>query len=330
MEGSSKGGSSESGANRGSDNPLKRRRSSEEYNLDEDINDEDDGDNRRPLKMRGNAPSDILRMEKCLVELREHRQQAEPCEKGTPRQQYGISDEQWAALDKLGRNRKNITVPASMKWMNMWDVISRGQPRPASAYIEETRTFRTRPESEEFSRIYTNLVDRQIKTGNIPTEIDSSVVQMFIELGRISFDVVCSKTGPPALLDGTSSVNTRRPSNPESPITPSRDESDQAQAASQLQIALTSLQQPTKSNPAPHFPDLSQGLDVNQFSLDGISNATYPAPSSVGDGDFHMATLQLGVGDQFHPDVPEYSWHPTLIHGSGQPDEFNPLNGFSQ
>lgn len=166
-------------------------------------------------------------------------------------------------------------------------------------------------------------MDREIKTGNIPPDIDISVVQKFIELGRISFDVTCAKTGSPGLIDGTSSINTRQPSNLGSPTTPSKD--DQAQSASQLQ-ALTPLQQPTKDNPVPSFPYVDQGFNVNRLSPGGIFNATYAAPSPVGDGDLHMAALHLGCGDQFDPD---FSWLPNL-DGSGPFDESNPLSGFSQ
>lgn len=66
------------------------------------------------------------------MELREHRQQAEPCQKGDPRRQCGISDEQWAALEKLGKNRKQ-RLPDTMKWMEIWDIVCRGQPQPTSA-----------------------------------------------------------------------------------------------------------------------------------------------------------------------------------------------------
>lgn len=64
-EGSSQGKSPDNTANRGSGNPLKRRRPSDEYNSDEEVNDEDDGNNNRPPKMRGSGPSDILRMFAC-------------------------------------------------------------------------------------------------------------------------------------------------------------------------------------------------------------------------------------------------------------------------
>lgn len=165
---------------------------------------------------------------------------------------------------------------------------------------------------------------QDIKTGKyIPRDIDNGIVQRFLELGRNSFDVTCTRIGLPASMDGASSINTRRPSDLESPITPSRDENGQEQVATRLCMALGSLQQPITSNPA---PTTHQGFDVNQLSPDSILNATYAAPSPVADDSLHMATLQIGIGDQFNPD---FSWLPPL-DGPGPSDEFNLLNGFSQ
>jgi hypothetical protein len=65
-----------------------------------------------------------------MLELKKHHQLPDPCELNSSGTKEGISDFQWAVLDKK-RSKKNIQGLSSVdKWNDIWTVLFPGVSHP--------------------------------------------------------------------------------------------------------------------------------------------------------------------------------------------------------
>lgn len=62
-----------------------------------------------------------------MRDLENHRQLPNPCERGDASLKEGISDAQWASLD---RKKKNQAATNIEKWIEIWKILFPGKPAP--------------------------------------------------------------------------------------------------------------------------------------------------------------------------------------------------------
>lgn len=68
----------------------------------------------------------------CAEELQRHRQLAVSCERSPPSEKEGISEAQWANLDKKKSSGKSQATSRIDLWMQYWDILFPGIERPAT------------------------------------------------------------------------------------------------------------------------------------------------------------------------------------------------------
>jgi len=68
---------------------------------------------------------------KCMDQLKEHQRAAEPCKVGDGSLVEGISEAQWAQLEKQNR-KKNQEIHKVDKWFEIWRVIFPHTEPPAT------------------------------------------------------------------------------------------------------------------------------------------------------------------------------------------------------
>jgi hypothetical protein len=64
------------------------------------------------------------------VALEIHRQLVAPCERKENILKEGISDSQWAKLEKKKNSKQSKEVSRVDKWWEMWDILFPDVPRP--------------------------------------------------------------------------------------------------------------------------------------------------------------------------------------------------------
>lgn len=87
---------------------------------------------------------------KCILELESHRQLEAPCKRGDPSLKEGISEAQWASLEKRSNPKKSAAVSRIDKYWAIWDIIFPGVRRPQTPC--EQFKIRRRGDSN-FSRV---------------------------------------------------------------------------------------------------------------------------------------------------------------------------------
>jgi hypothetical protein len=68
----------------------------------------------------------------CVLELQDHRQLDVPCERRSPSAKEGISEAQWANLDKKKSAKKSRVSSRIALWMEYWDILFPGVQPPAT------------------------------------------------------------------------------------------------------------------------------------------------------------------------------------------------------
>ncbi len=66
---------------------------------------------------------------RCMSDLRNHRQQRVPCERGNPALQEGVSEVQWRMMERHNR-KKNQEKHKFEKWYEIWDILFPDAPKP--------------------------------------------------------------------------------------------------------------------------------------------------------------------------------------------------------
>ena len=64
-----------------------------------------------------------------ISQLKAHRQSDVPCERADLSQREGVSDAQWAALEKQ-KPEGNQEVQRRERWFEIWDILFPGITRP--------------------------------------------------------------------------------------------------------------------------------------------------------------------------------------------------------
>jgi hypothetical protein len=67
---------------------------------------------------------------RCVAALQSHLQLPIPCGLQIPSQKEGISDAQWASLDKKKSNKKSQETSRIDKWMEIWVILFAEIPQP--------------------------------------------------------------------------------------------------------------------------------------------------------------------------------------------------------
>ncbi|KAK3370971.1 hypothetical protein B0T24DRAFT_512290, partial [Lasiosphaeria ovina] len=108
----------------------------------------------------------------CLTKLAEHRIMDVSCPKlEDSSKKEGISEAQWAALDKQNR-KKNQEIHRVEKWFEIWDVVFPGVERPKSPWHDIAVPYGAASSSpsrdgEDFAKLFINILDHKHQQGDI-------------------------------------------------------------------------------------------------------------------------------------------------------------------
>ncbi|OAA58485.1 hypothetical protein SPI_06558 [Niveomyces insectorum RCEF 264] len=222
----------------------------------------------------------------CINELTDHRRHEVPCEKGDPSLKEGISEAQWAALDKQNR-KKNQEKHKVDKWFEIWHVLFPDVLQPSTPWYAEampTRLQTPSRESEEFSNLFLHILNHKVQQGDFsfPGCNLHEVQQWLGNTVQQTFRTYVSLHGPLSRTTDTSSSQTGTGTNiVRSSLVggSSTHQSHPTDGTSQMPLTTTSRSTPTlmtqqqlQPPPQPAQPLPQQRHQVGQYAL-GVAGA---------------------------------------------------------
>ena len=148
---------------------------------------------------------------KSVMVLEAHRQLATPCERKEAILKEGISDSQWAKLEKKQNSKQSRGVSRVEKWWEMWDILFPGVPRPKTPCKEAiyppknsmltptgydiesngTNAPPTTLECQRFGDIFSGMLDRQVLDRRIlfPEEQEQEMKARVSVLAQTAFSI---------------------------------------------------------------------------------------------------------------------------------------------
>ncbi|KUJ09930.1 uncharacterized protein LY89DRAFT_740342 [Mollisia scopiformis] len=130
----------------------------------------------------------------CVTNLEAHRQQINMCERREATLKEGISDAQWAQLDKKRSVKQVKSLSRVEKYWEIWEIIFPNTPKPKTPWYDDkavSKTFAYSPESQRFGDIFSHMLDRQVLDQRIrfPDGLEQDMKARVSALAREAFSI---------------------------------------------------------------------------------------------------------------------------------------------
>lgn len=234
---------------------------------------------------------------RCINELTEHLRLEVPCQRGESVLKEGISEAQWAALDKQNR-KKNQEKHKVEKWFEIWRVLFPEVPEPDTPWYDEASPNRypsPSRENEAFADLFLHILNHKVQQGDIsfPGCNTDDVQQRLRNLVQQTFRTYVNLHGPLSRTTDTSSSQTGTNNLQSSLLGGSS--THQSRPSNSLSLPATATSHTTGTVVTPMHPQVAGQYALNMSAVTGVSTAGMPYAVPM--------TQRPNSFPQYHPSI---------------------------